>query len=86
MQDAQVPKTFKETETAEKTKIEETIPGKPGIEVPVPEATTTDGAVIVETTKEVVILKTEEKAREVMIEDPSTGKESAEDEKANGKK
>ena len=33
-----------------------------------------------------MILKTEEKAREVMIEDPTTGKEStAEDEKANGK-
>ncbi|KAL9320418.1 hypothetical protein ACSQ67_012257 [Phaseolus vulgaris] len=83
------------------TKIEETIPEKSGIEVPDPEeaateqskeepkeATTIDAAavpVIVET-KEVVIEKTEEKAREVIIEDP-TAKEiaEAEDEKPNGK-
>ncbi|KAK7332820.1 hypothetical protein VNO80_29575 [Phaseolus coccineus] len=104
VQDAKVPTTLKETETTNKevtNKIEETIPRKSGIEVPDPEAasteqskeepkeaTTIDAAVpIIVETKEVVIEKTEEKAREVTIEDPTAKEiaEAEEDEKPNEK-
>lgn len=98
LQDADVPKTLKETETTEK-EVKTTIPEKPDMEVPAPEAASTEQSkeeeeskeaknaaaavtVIVETTEEVVIEKREEKAREVIIEDPTT---AAEDEKLNGK-
>ncbi|CAJ1961171.1 unnamed protein product [Sphenostylis stenocarpa] len=90
VQDEKVPATLKETETTKKeatTKIEETIPEKSGINGA--------GVTVTVDTKEVVIEKTEEKAREVIIEDP-TAKENtetaekksaptapAEDEKAN---
>jgi len=85
--------TLKETETTNK---EVTVALTEQSKEEPKEATTIDAAtavpVIVET-KEVVIEKTEEKAREVIIEDPTaneiaetTEKESeAEDEKPNGK-